>query len=203
ALRLRPLRRRGGTLVGHARGARAHSHHPRRRRAARVALRPASSRHRADPRLREPLSWARAHDDSLGGGYAAQGIQGAARLVRARRHARLHGPQIANDTPGGIPPPGSATSWGGPYGVYFSLALPRGLAIIPSGLREAPGGESHTHSREDRQHGEEEVGVWRLLDQLQGLQGQHGVRDGLVAHRPLRDDEEDLGLREAEETRQE
>src|SRR5712691_5696163 len=121
-------------------------------------------------------------------------------LSRLRRFPVLPG---ARTPPGGIPPPGSATSWGGPYGVYFSLALPRGLAIIPSALWEAPGGESHTHSREERQNGEEEVGVWRLLDQLQGLQGHHGIRDGLVAHRPLRDDEEDLGQREAEETRQE
>src|SRR5882724_4833599 len=55
---------------------------------------------------------------------------------------------------------------------------------------------------EEREHGKEEACFWWLLDQLQGMQGQHGVRDGGGAHRPLRDDQEDLGLRQEEEARQ-
>ena len=51
---------------------------------------------------------------------------------------------------------------------------------------------------EDGVHGEEEGGVRRLRDQLQGLQRHARGRHGRQAHRALGDDEEDLGVREEE-----
>src|SRR3984893_14963310 len=51
--------------------------------------------------------------------------------------------------------------------------------------------------------GEEEAGIWRLRDQLQGLRRHARVGHGLQAHRPLGDDQEDLGVREAEAAGQE
>ena len=44
-------------------------------------------------------------------------------------------------------------------------------------------------------------GVRWVRDQLQGLLGHAGVGHGLLAHRTVGDDQEDLGLREAEEAR--
>jgi hypothetical protein len=82
-------------LVGHAGRAGARAVHPRRRRAEGLALRAATPRRRADSRVRSALPRTRAHDDPLGRRYVAQGIQGAAGLVRPRRDARLRRTALA------------------------------------------------------------------------------------------------------------
>src|SRR6185295_19386140 len=55
----------------------------------------------------------------------------------------------------------------------------------------------------DRNGESEESSVWRLCDQLQGMHRLARRHHGSEAHRSLRDDEEDLGLRQEEETGQE
>ena len=104
-----------GRPVGHTGRARAYPQHPRRRRAEGLAVRPATARDRGDPALRGQVPGPRPDDDPLGGGHGAEGVQGAARMVRPRGDARLH-EAIAHPH----------DSWHGP-GVYpHSVVLPRG-----------------------------------------------------------------------------
>ncbi len=89
AVRLRPLRRRARAHVGHAGRPRAGAEPHRRYRAEGVVLRAARARDRGHQVDRGEVSGARGLHDPLGRGPAAQGVQGAAALVRARGHARL------------------------------------------------------------------------------------------------------------------
>ena len=67
----------------------------------------------------------RPDDDPLGRGHGAEGVQGAAQLVRPRGHAGLHQPAVADGrAPGGIPPPRSPPSWEGPPGIVFFPCAP-------------------------------------------------------------------------------
>src|SRR5207245_2997305 len=75
--------------------------------------------------------------------------------------------------------------------------------VARAGGRSRPEGEQgpghHLRGEGRRHYGEGEEGVRGLLDQLQGLQGLGRVHLRRLADRAVRDDEEDLGLREAEE----
>src|SRR5207245_4392784 len=75
--------------------------------------------------------------------------------------------------------------------------------VARAGGRSRPEGEQgpghHLRGEGRRHYGEGEEGVRGLLDQLQGLQGLGRVHLRRLAERAVRDDEEDLGLREAEE----
>jgi len=78
-----------GRPWGHARRADPRAEAPRRRRAEGVADRAALARDRGHPRVRGEVPRLRPDDDPLGRGPAAEGIQGAAPLVRARGDAGL------------------------------------------------------------------------------------------------------------------
>src|SRR5262249_48776887 len=155
---------------------------------------PAVARDRRDQVGRGEVSGARGLHDPLGRGTLREGVQGAASLVRARRHARVPDALTRRaDTPyptGAFPRRGNS-----PTDSVFSFhALVPVVGIPPRAVRGRT-----TIYEVRRRYGEGEEGVRRLLDQLQGLQGYGRVDLRRLADRALRDDEEDLGLCEAQE----
>ena len=83
---------------------------------------PPAARHRGHQVDRGEVSRARRLHDPLGGRALAEGVQGAAALVRARRDAGLHGPLTACHTLPGYFPPGE-----GPQQMVFFLLRPSSM----------------------------------------------------------------------------
>src|SRR2546425_13045176 len=84
-----------------------------------------------------------------------------------------------------------------PKGWYFSFFSPRTCGSNTPRPRDG----YPTH-KGGGGHGEGAEGIRRVRDQLQGLQGLDGEGLRRRPHRALRDDEEALGLREAQEARE-